>query len=105
VAALSIPSVALYFATLEVMKDYFPDWQGPTKVIAEPTLLKQQEFASGIMAQLTSSFIATPRDVIKQRLQVQHLQEGGMKERYHGSWAAAKDIFRSEGLARGLYRV
>eukprot|EP01127_Copromyxa_protea_P008779 TRINITY_DN2019_c0_g1_i1.p1 TRINITY_DN2019_c0_g1~~TRINITY_DN2019_c0_g1_i1.p1 ORF type:complete len:210 (-),score=29.51 TRINITY_DN2019_c0_g1_i1:91-720(-) len=85
--------MAVYFATLQFMKDRFPEWQGASK-----------ELVSGVLSQFTSSFIATPRDVIKQRVQVQHLQSKGLTVRYSGCWDAAKSIIKTEGVVRGLYR-
>lgn len=90
VAAFSVPSVAIYFATLEKVKSMVPG-NGYLK-----------EVLGGVSAQITSSVIAAPRDFVKLRLQVQHLQPKE-ESRYRGPWTAAYDIARNQGI-RGLFR-
>lgn len=86
----TIPSTAVYFVSLETGKLFVP---GP-----EESVIKQS--ISGVFAQFCSSFIFAPRDVIKERLQVQRLQQG---RHYKGAWDAFKSIMKSDGVL-GLYR-
>jgi len=93
VLTMSIPSVSLYFLTYEKSKGLFPVHWGPYR-----------EFVAGVIAQTASSIIATPRDVIAQRLQVQHLQKDQMKDRYKSPLHALRNIIKTEGVFKGLYR-
>jgi len=88
--ASTIPSTAIYFVSLEFGKTIIP---GP-----EESLIKQS--LAGVVAQFCSSFIFAPRDVIKERLQVQRLQK---ENQYKGGWDAFKSILRKDGIF-GLYR-
>jgi len=93
VLTMSLPSVSLYFLTYEKTRNLFnPEWGS------------FREFFAGVFAQTASSIIATPRDVVAQRLQVQHLQKDKMKNRYSGPLHAFQDIIKTEGVRKGLYR-
>jgi len=67
---------------------------------SEESVIKQS--LAGVFAQFCSSFIFAPRDVIKERLQVQRLQQQGTRH-YTGAWDAFKTILRTDGVV-GLYR-
>lgn len=87
----TVPSTAIYFLSYESGKTIIPG--------SDESLLKQS--LAGVVAQFCSSFIFAPRDVIKERLQVQALQTG--VKQYSGAWDAFKTIVKNDGFP-GLYR-
>jgi len=89
----TVPCTATYFLSYEQSKKIIPG--------SDESVLKQS--LCGVCSQLLSSLLFTPRDVIKERLQVQHLQTGSMKNKYRGSWDALTQIYKTDGFY-GLYR-
>jgi len=89
----TVPCTATYFCSYETSLKFIP---GP-----EESFIRQS--LSGVCAQLVASILYTPRDVIKERLQVQYFQTGHMKNKYKGSLDALSQIYNTEGL-KGLYR-
>jgi hypothetical protein len=89
----TIPSTGLYFYSYE---------QALKKLPGDDESIKKQ-FMSGVYAQFISSFVFTPRDVIKERLQIQRFQPRDIN-RYTGSIHALTTIYKEEGLFFGLYK-
>jgi len=58
-------------------------------------------FTAGMLAETFACIIYVPVDVVKERLQVQRGNEGGMM--YHGSYDALKKIIKYEGIG-GFYK-
>lgn len=96
VGVLTIPAHGLYFGGYEMTKRNLTD---------RPLMEKSftDSLAAGAVAELSGSFMWTPMDVAKQRLQVQQasVAAGG---KYHGSLSALRVVWREEGLRQGLYR-
>uniref|UniRef100_A0A6B2LCV3 Mitochondrial carrier protein n=1 Tax=Arcella intermedia TaxID=1963864 RepID=A0A6B2LCV3_9EUKA len=93
VLVTTVPCTALYYVSYEQSKRFLD--------ARDDDPLKQ--FSCGVFSQFVASFLFTPRDVIKERLQVQNV-EGQMNTKpYSGSLDALKMIYTEEGL-RGLYR-
>lgn len=63
-------------------------------------------FLSGVVADVASSVIYTPTEIIKQNLQVQspHPEHGLHFPKYHGAIDAAKKLVGTHGVRRGLFR-
>jgi len=91
VALSALPSTAVYFIGLEEGRRILPG--------RDESMLKQ--CSAAVFGQFLSSFISTPRDVIKQRLQVQRLQN--LDGQYTGAWHAFKSILKTDGIS-GLFR-
>ncbi|KAF2434259.1 mitochondrial carrier [Tothia fuscella] len=85
---ITTPAVALYFCTYRASKS----WLMPS--LGDSTY---NYIAAGTAAELVSSLLWTPLEVIKARLQISRTGKDG-KLLYQ-----LKDIFRSEGI-RGFYR-
>lgn len=88
----SAPGQGLYFGAYELARGAMG---------AEQSSSSSAHFAAGAFAQLCSSLVCVPADVVKQRLQVQGQVEGAAL--LSGSFGAPSAILRQEGL-RGLYR-
>jgi len=91
----TIPTTAIYFTALEFFKrqklNILPE--GPVK-----------DFFVGVLTQAVASIFFTPRDVIKERLQVQHLRSSVEdRKNYDGAIDCFKKIYNSEGL-KGIYK-
>lgn len=85
---ITTPAVALYLCTYRQAKDsLFP-------YLGESTY---NYIASGIIAELTSSFMWTPLEVVKARLQISSSTSSG------SFFAQVRDIFGAEGI-KGFYR-
>eukprot|EP01127_Copromyxa_protea_P021681 TRINITY_DN7534_c0_g1_i2.p1 TRINITY_DN7534_c0_g1~~TRINITY_DN7534_c0_g1_i2.p1 ORF type:complete len:153 (+),score=12.76 TRINITY_DN7534_c0_g1_i2:181-639(+) len=91
VLASTVPLTATYFISMETSKKLLPLQEGPVK-----------EFLAGVLAQTMASVMFTPRDVIKERMQVQHLQNT-TTDKYDKAWDALKFVWKTEG-AKGLFR-
>jgi hypothetical protein len=89
----TVPSTGIYFMAYENSK----------KIIKGPNESPLKQFCCGIYAQFLSNVIFTPRDVIKERLQIQNFQQGEMKNKYTGAINALRVILKEEGLS-ALYR-
>jgi hypothetical protein len=95
-----IPGVVVYLTSYEASRKYLGSltmFDGSSFSVS---------FLSGMIAEASSCIIFVPVDVIKERLQVQ--QQLGLEQQrlgyyYQGSWDAAKQIARHEGL-RGIYK-
>eukprot|EP01129_Flabellula_baltica_P016810 TRINITY_DN9129_c0_g1_i1.p1 TRINITY_DN9129_c0_g1~~TRINITY_DN9129_c0_g1_i1.p1 ORF type:complete len:304 (-),score=18.01 TRINITY_DN9129_c0_g1_i1:58-939(-) len=98
VIATTVPSTAIYFLALRFVRNSMSDYH----VLQDSFYLR--EFVTGFGAQFLAGFVFTPRDVIKERMQVQlFMTETGEGYGYKSSWDGAKKIFQKEGLF-GLYR-
>jgi len=88
--ACSIPSTALYFYVYENLKSYSPRPDAPTT-----------HLACGAAAELVSSFVHVPFEVVKVRMQ---LSPRTYKTRYAHALDALWKIAATEGVVGGLYR-
>jgi hypothetical protein len=59
-------------------------------------------FVSGLSADVFSSFIYTPSDIVKQHLQSQ--KEGKGKAKFSGSLDVIRKIYKQHGLKNGLFK-
>ena len=94
VAAFTIPAHGFYFVGYELSKKLIL----PSKSSDEKGVFVY--FISGFIADITGSFVWTPQDVIKQRIQVQKKIDG--KYQYN-SYTAFRSILRESGV-RGLFK-
>lgn len=70
------------------------------KVAEDPSSLKSQ-FISGSLAGLAQSFVCSPMELAKTRLQVQ--ETNGAKHKFKGPLSCLNHIYRTEGY-RGIFR-
>lgn len=85
---ITTPAVALYLCTYRQAKESFSPYLGETTY---------NYIASGIFAEVTSSFMWTPLEVVKARLQISAASTSG------SLISQVKEISRAEGI-RGFYR-
>lgn len=86
--AITTPAVALYYCTYRATKEYLMPHLGDSTY---------NYIAAGTVAELVSSLLWTPLEVIKSRLQISTTKQDGKL-----IWQL-RDIFRREGI-RGFYR-
>ncbi|KZV70672.1 mitochondrial carrier [Peniophora sp. CONT] len=92
-AAGVAPYVGINFAAYEALRGYITP---PGKQSA------WRKLACGALAGSISQTLTYPFDVLRRKMQVSGMRNGGM-ERYDGALSAARHIVRTEGLA-GMYR-
>jgi solute carrier family 25 iron transporter 28/37 len=86
--AITTPAVALYYCTYRATKEYLMPHLGDSTY---------NYIAAGTVAELVSSLLWTPLEVVKSRLQISTTKTDGRL-----LWQL-RDIFRKEGV-RGFYR-
>lgn len=89
--------VSVQFAVNEGMKRYFDSKNGPNV----NTLTYSQLYASGAMAGFMNSFLASPIEQIRIRLQT---QTAGSTVQLHGPIDAIRQIVKLGGIRHGLFR-
>lgn len=123
---LSIPSAGLFFSSLYFAKEWLagkhekqqhairacqraaeenPNSRGSLTCVLLALPQPVKDFLAGFYAQVVSSVVGVPRDVVKQRLQIQHLRVPGRPRfEYKSSLHAVSHIVKTEGFFKGLYR-
>ena len=95
-----IPATAIYLNTYDYAKDWLTDRN--TSIPSFAVFL-----GAGMVAETVSCIIFVPVDVIKERMQVQGVRATASAKAgtyYRNSIDAVKQIARSEGVFRGLYK-
>ena len=92
----SIPGHAAYFFGYEFSKTILNNW---IKIENDDSPIVH--FVSGLSADICSSFIYTPSDIVKQHLQME--KEKG-KKKYTGNWDCISKLYKKHGLKNGLFK-
>eukprot|EP01080_Neovahlkampfia_damariscottae_P005111 gene5111-8709_t len=92
----SIPGHAAYFFGYEFSKTVLNNW-----IHIENDDSPIVHFISGLSADVFSSFIYTPSDIVKQHLQ---MEQEDRKKKYTGNWDCIKKIYKNHGLKNGLFK-
>ena len=93
------PGTMTYLCTYEWIKTRLTQSHTNTTTIPEFAI----HFGAGMIAEAIACIIYVPVDVIKERLQVQIIQNEIRSNQYNGSFDALKKIIHTEGLA-GIYK-
>lgn len=107
-----VPYSAVQFSSYSVMKSYI--LESRPKNTADPaanTLTMGERLSAGSLAGVACVTVTYPLDIVRTRLSIQtasipnlreHFAKAGVKP--PGLWSVMKQIYRTEGGMRGLYR-